>query len=122
MEGIGSFTPLAVSGDGSTIVGRLGLGDFDAGAVIWDPIHGLRNVEDLLADLGIDFTGWTLASVRGISADGLTIAGEGRNPSGIPEGWIAVIPEPSTGLLLASGLAGLAALAACRRSPRNGAD
>ena len=41
--------------------------------------------------------------------DGLTIVGAGVNPNGDNEGWIAVIPEPSTGLLLWLSLAILGA-------------
>ena len=69
----------------------------------------MRSLQDVLeADLGLDLTGWKLRSARGVSDDGLTIAGWGTNPSGSIEAWIAVIPEPSTALLLASGLAALA--------------
>jgi hypothetical protein len=38
-------------------------------------------------------------------------SGYGTNTSGEVEGWIAVIPEPSTALLLTWGLAGLGAAA-----------
>jgi hypothetical protein len=38
----------------------------------------------------------------------MTITGYGRNPGGVPEAWIAVIPEPSTALLFGFGLAALA--------------
>lgn len=43
-----------------------------------------------------------------VSDDGLTIVGWGSNSSGQEEAWYAVIPEPSTGLLLGLGLAALA--------------
>ena len=33
--------------------------------------------------------GWTLTYARGISADGRTIVGDGMNPCGQPEAWIA---------------------------------
>jgi hypothetical protein len=57
---------------------------------------------------GLDLTGWTLDAAYGVSADGRTIVGYGSGPDGA-EAWMAVIPEPSTGLLLALGLVGLAA-------------
>ncbi|MCH9023676.1 MAG: PEP-CTERM sorting domain-containing protein, partial [Planctomycetes bacterium] len=44
-----------------------------------------------------------LSQAKGISADGLTIVGWGRNPSGNSEAWIATIPEPATLSLLALG-------------------
>ena len=62
----------------------------------------------MLIDLGLDLTGWQLNNATGISADGLTIVGYGPNPNGDTEAWIAVIPEPSTGLLLMTGLLGFA--------------
>jgi hypothetical protein len=51
------------------------------------------------------------ASARptGISFDGQTIVGTGINPNGQTEAWFAVIPEPGTGLLVMTGLLGLAA-------------
>lgn len=69
----------------------------------------MRSVKDLLeTDYGLSLTGWTLTSARAISADGFVITGWGLNPSGHIEAWIAVIPEPSTALLVAVGLAGIA--------------
>jgi hypothetical protein len=73
-------------------------------AFIWDSKHGVRYLKDVLVnDCNLDLTGWTLQRATGISADGLTIVGYGTNPAGLTEGWIAVIPEPATFLLLAFG-------------------
>lgn len=105
----GSFFSEAndVSADGSVVVGR---GSSAAGqrAIVWDATNGMRDLSVVLASLGIDLTGWTLTQATAISADGRTIVGVGTNPSGLTEGWIAVIPEPGTALLLGLGLAGLA--------------
>lgn len=98
-----------LSGDGSLIVGE---GQSESGvstAFVWDPIHGMRSLRDVLVnDYGLDLSGWTLEAASGISADGRAIAGLGTNPSGEHEAWIAFLPEPSVGLLLALGFAGLA--------------
>ncbi|MEZ6190029.1 MAG: hypothetical protein R3C45_01915 [Phycisphaerales bacterium] len=65
---------------------------------------GLRYLSDLLLlDPTVDLTGWTLLSATGISADGKTIVGYGRNPGGYTEGFIITLPEPSTFILLGLG-------------------
>ena len=92
-----------MSADGSTIVGYTRIGSEDI-AFIGDDALGMRSVRDLLTDeLGLDLTGWTLQSANAISADGLTITGNGFNPSGDAEAWIARIPEPATLSILALG-------------------
>lgn len=97
-----------VSADGSVIVGN-GSTANGAAAFIWDSNHGMRLLRDVLVnDYGLDLIGWDLSSASAVSADGRTIVGGGINPSGLQEAWIAVLPEPSTGLLFALGLAGFA--------------
>ena len=97
----------AVSADGAVIVGN---GDAIVGEdlltspFIWDADHGMRPLQDLLANEGVDLTGWTLDSATGISGDGRAIVGFGSNPSGRTEAWLVIIPEPATALLLALGL------------------
>lgn len=94
-----------VSDDGSFVVGtgRTAAGDE---AFIWDSVHGIRNLRDvLISDYGAtNLTGWTLSAARAISADGQTIVGDGINPSGQIEAWrVTGVPEPSSALLLLSG-------------------
>ncbi|MGB2984850.1 MAG: PEP-CTERM sorting domain-containing protein [Phycisphaerae bacterium] len=92
MEALGSFGPLAMSEDGTVMVGSIS----SSQAVIWDEVNGIRDLEDLLeVDFGLDLSDWTLLSARDISADGTVIVGLGINPQGYKEGWVAVIPEPS---------------------------
>jgi probable HAF family extracellular repeat protein len=102
--GIFQSEALAVSADGSIIVGR---GDGFEEPFIWDAVNGMRSLTTVLTDLGLDLTGWDLRTATGISADGSTIVGDGVN-NGVEQAWIAVIPEPGTGLLLMTGLLGLA--------------
>ncbi|MFQ5806090.1 MAG: hypothetical protein ACE5I3_06545 [Phycisphaerae bacterium] len=65
----------------------------------------MRNLQDVLTDeYGLDLTGWRLSVAYGISADGLTIVGDGQNPNGDTEAWIAHIPEPAALWLLAFGV------------------
>ena len=73
-------------------------------ATIWDEVLGARNLHDVLEiEFGVDLTGWRLERASDISSDGTVIVGTGINPFGQTEGWIAVIPEPTTLVLLATG-------------------
>jgi len=80
------FTPVALSADGSAIVG-----ESDGEAVRWDAIHGLQSIADLLTASGVDLAGQNLLSATGISADGTTIIGFGRDASYSGQGWIATL-------------------------------
>ncbi len=112
----GGSEAFGVSGDGSTVVG-MGPNGTSYVAFIWDEGHGMRELAQILSDeLGLDLSSWTLNRATDISADGTLIVGWGTNPKGDTESWIAVIPEPSTGWLVAAGLAGLACLRRARRS------
>jgi len=94
----------AVSADGRIVVGgyHSPVPTFPP-AFIWDERSGQRDLRDvLIEDFGLDLSGWTLQRATGISADGRVIVGDGVNPAGYPEGWVAVIPEPSTLGILAT--------------------
>ncbi len=105
---------LGVSADGSTIVGTSEILAGDT-AFIWDADNGMRALDEVLTAQGLDLTGWTLEEARDVSDDGRVIIGQGINPSGQIEGWIAVVPEPSTTLLQGVALILLAVLAAPRK-------
>jgi probable HAF family extracellular repeat protein len=91
----------AVSADGGIVVGRGSVpgncGPFGCGsaghAFIWDTQNGMRDLHQVLTGLGVNLNGWTLTEARGISADGTTIVGNGTDPQGQFEGWIAVVPR-----------------------------
>src|SRR6185436_15828119 len=90
-----------VNGDGSIVVGRCGTGVTDR-SFLWTPATGMVDLQNYLSTHGINLTGWTLKSANGISDDGLTIVGSGTH-NGFDEGWVVVLPEPSTlGLLFMS--------------------
>ena len=92
--------PSAVSADGSLVVGEVatwlpdpGGGQWwPGGAFPWDADHGMREMQHVLTDdYGLDLTGWRLLGATGISADGLTITGNGENPNGDFEAWVVAL-------------------------------
>jgi hypothetical protein len=98
-----SGTPPHVSGDGNTII---------AGATVWTAATGTRTLQQWLTDAGDSFSGWSLTAATGISYDGSVLCGEGIDPQGNREAWIATVPSPASFLpLLALG-------ATRRRGPR----
>lgn len=110
--GTGQTSAEDVSADGGRVVGSRVTFFQGADALMWDA-NGEQLVQDVLEDtFGLDLSGWKLTHAYGISADGRTIVGYGTGPNG-KEAWLATIPEPSTGALIASGL-----LALRRKRPR----
>jgi len=100
-----------VSGDGSVIVGTSKSAQGDE-AFLWTPSGGMQSLYDLLiarpgAPIGL--LSWDLVSAYDVTPDGRTIVGSG-SMLGHGEAWIATIPEPSTFVLAACGLAGLLAM------------
>lgn len=108
-------TAFAVSADGRVIGGTGALTFNNAGdrAVVWidDALYDVKTL--LEAEYGLDLGDWILVGVRGVSDDGLVWAGNGINPDGDVEGWIAsvsalpAVPEPPLLALLAGAAAGL---------------
>lgn len=98
-----------VSADGSIVVGMANFieGQWSAPnqkAFIWDATNKMRSLQDMLVDdFGVNLEDWMLLSATGISDDGRTFVGYGRNPNGDIEAWVATIPEPATMFLLALG-------------------
>jgi probable HAF family extracellular repeat protein len=107
-----------VSADGSLVVGD-SFTPSGRRAFIWDETNGMQDLYDLLVALGAgdELTDWTLTYAMAISPDGMTVAGNGYNPAGGQEAWIATlepgdasVPVPAAVWLLGSGLIGLAGL------------
>jgi len=112
---------MAASGDGSIVVGYASSGTISPIASIWDKTNGMRALQDVLQiEYGLNLDGWTLTSVKGISADGLTMVGSGINPSNETEAWLVRIPEPSatTGLLLSLAAASMWRRRGCGLLPK----
>ena len=83
-------TATAVSNDGNIIVGYGTPTEGTPSAMIWTPALRMRELKAvLLIDFGIDISAATLREARGISADGLVIAGLGRRTAGVNlVGWV----------------------------------
>jgi uncharacterized membrane protein len=93
----GAFWSFAndVSADGSVVVGDSIGATGGAEPFIWDAVHGMRSLVDVLEnEHGLDLAGWSLGGAASVSADGRTIVGTGQNPDGFTEGWVAVLPAP----------------------------
>ena len=102
--GRSSSSAHAVSADGAIVVGNA-YDEVGPAAFIWDAQHGMRKLQDVLVnDYGLDLTGWTLTEATDISDDGLVIVGNGYDPDGNSEAWIAIIPEPGNLCLLVLGV------------------
>ncbi|MEQ9455458.1 MAG: hypothetical protein RLN76_12805 [Phycisphaeraceae bacterium] len=95
---------LGVNHDGSVIVGAAGPADgFREIPFIWTEKQGIRSLVDILAiEGGVDLSGWVTLEAIDVSDDGRTILGRGFGPNGT-ESWVAVIPEPVSGVVLLLG-------------------
>ncbi|MFT3685535.1 MAG: hypothetical protein QM783_11505 [Phycisphaerales bacterium] len=111
--GTGLFRAYDTNGDGSIVVGTWSFGGHTY-PMVWTQDYGYLYLSRILEQLGITPQSWTLDTILGISDDGRTLFGEGRNFT-IPatRDWMVTslqfaIPSPSgLGLLVLSGLAGL---------------
>ena len=83
------------------MVGQGGLSGGGTIATIWTPALGMERLDSYLSRNGIQVpSGWTLLKATAVSADGMTIAGWGRNASAGSEGFVVTIPAPSSLLAL----------------------
>lgn len=124
MEGLGYLTDdgfesiaNAVTADGSVIVGY---SNSAAGreAFRWTQESGMQSLKLYLLGQGVDTAGWQLLQAVDISGDGTTIVGNGINPLGHMEGFIAhttAVPEPASFALVLAGL-GVLGVTARRRA------
>lgn len=95
---------LAVSADGSVIVGY-GNGALGYRAMYWTAATGMVDLHGYLSSLGATgLAGWELFEASGVSADGMTITGSGIDPTGAAQSWIATVPGPGVGSIIAGAL------------------
>jgi probable HAF family extracellular repeat protein len=91
---------LGVSANGAIVVGTANNADGDDSAFVWDATHGMRELKPVLEEeYGLDLGDWVLREARSVSnvnANGeFWITGAGTNPSGNPEGWVALLSLPA---------------------------
>lgn len=92
-EGLGDVVAGGMSGDGGVVVGwaTSSAGEM---AVIWNEATGWSRLEEFLrTKYRLELNGWTLHRATGISDNGLTLVGQGRNPLGRLEGWALTLPD-----------------------------
>ena len=96
---------LGASADGGVIVGVASTLFEAETAAIWTTDGGPTELKVLLeTDYDLDLDGWTLTRASGVSNDGQVIVGEGINPDGNREAWIATLPEPTMLTIVGCGL------------------
>lgn len=118
----GSYA-IVVSADGDVIFGSSGSGS-DARSFVWDQQHGMRDLRQALESnfgLADALANWDLGFPTDISADGLTIVGNGINPAGLGQGWVITldhplnVPEPTAVAILLTAATLLSAQKVSRR-------
>jgi hypothetical protein len=98
----------ACDASGSVIVGEyVRFGFSGTRAFVWSQTNGFRDLQDELLQtygLGAPLFGWTLLVATDISADGRTIVGQARNPSGCEQAFVVRLPaDPAAPTPLCAG-------------------
>jgi len=98
-SGIEAANTSGMSADGSVIVGSMNPTGGGYRAFRWTEADGMRSLLDVLTtDFGLasQLAGWQLTNASACSADGLVIVGNGINPGGISQAFIARLDAPVT--------------------------
>jgi len=105
IPGFTSMYPNAVDDLGNTIVGHLDPITGSDVAGIWTSSRGMERLADYLAFQGVPVpTGWQLWDCTSVSSDGQVFGGWGRSPSGVFQGFVAVVPAPAGAFVLLASL------------------
>ncbi len=82
-----------VSANGNIVVGW-GIGEVGTRPFIWMKNIGMRDLQSMLIDdFGLaELLGWSSVQPFAISADASVVAGNGINPQGEWQAWVAVVP------------------------------
>jgi probable HAF family extracellular repeat protein len=83
-----------VSADGSVVVGQNRADSLEE-AFVWTQGEGMQSLRDVLIANGVTgFDDWVLYNANDISANGQWVVGNGMNPSGFEEAFLANISAP----------------------------
>jgi probable HAF family extracellular repeat protein len=83
-----------VNANGKVVVGEARDASGQSQAFRWTRATRMQSVLTLLQAAGVvTMAGWQLRSANGVSADGTVIAGDGVDPVGQFQGWIARLPK-----------------------------
>jgi uncharacterized membrane protein len=106
-----SSVATGISDDGQVVVGfvaprpiaYLDASGFDFGIdcrpFVWTGATGMQDLNQVLANAGVDLTGINLFAITGISTDGQFVSGAGRTPQNDPNspnetsGFIVHVPQ-----------------------------
>lgn len=83
---------------------------------IWTRENGVQNLQDVLVQAGADMKGWTIAQVRGLSADGRTFVGVALDGFRNVHGFVATLPVPEPGGLTIAASLAMCGITARRRT------
>jgi len=87
-------TASGVNADGKVVVGQANDASDQHQAFRWTRATRMQSVLTLLQAAKVVFmAGWRLTSANGVSADGTVIVGDGVDPLGNTQAWIARLPE-----------------------------
>src|SRR5262245_41718300 len=85
-----------VNANGKVVVGSAIDASGQPQAFRWTAATRMQSVLTLLlAAKVVTMAGWQLRSANGVSADGTVIVGDGFDPLGLHQGWIARLPKES---------------------------
>jgi probable HAF family extracellular repeat protein len=90
----------AVSADGSVVVGDSTNSSGNWEAFRWTQATHMQSINQWLAGAGVAApAGWQLVSAYGVSANGTVVTGDGTDPNGNSEAWLARVSSQGSGLL-----------------------
>ena len=96
---VGNGVLYGVTSDGNVAVGGTADETGTREAIVYHRRSSTRSLQDVLIDeygLSESLNGWTLEAARGISANGLTIAGIGKSPTTEEAIWLVDLDYPIT--------------------------